>query len=550
MKEKIVKFNTGSIKSANAKHRSVLFVVLPYLERKKDATKAKTRSFMAFPYGVLSIATYLRNKAAVMPSMKIVDLNSYTSDRYAEVLEQAIESLQPDIVGISMMFDQSYKHVAAIARQAKRARPSVKVIIGGAAATTAYEEIITDQPDIDALCYSEGEAAMLSLINSENLDDAFMSDPWVTRTALASGAKPVTVYVPHLNDVINVNYDLIDMSAYSMKEAFSPFASYRNRFDVRQFFLVTSRGCPFKCVFCAEPYLHGGTVRYADVDAIIAHVRLLVDKYGMNVLTFYDDQLLMAMPRAKELFRRLAEFKLRLEAPNGVTVVFIDDEMAYLMKQAGFDTLPLAIESGSNYVLHKIIKKPIRLDRVGPVVKTLQKNDIFVQAYFVIGLPGEREEDRIETVKCIKEWGVDWSGFSMATPLRGSELYKIAMEKGYIPPNMKLGEIEGNKYILNAPEIGLVPENISRQAYVMNLDVNFVNNRHMRIGEYQVAANCFAEVVERYGNHAFGHYFLAQAYKALHADPALIAENMQKYQELIGSDPEWRSYASEFGMPT
>ena len=549
MEQKPVKFVVNEARTVGAERRSLLFIILPYLEKKKDATKGKTRSFLAFPYGVLSIATYLRSKAAIVPELKIVDLNSYTSDQYAEVLGSTIESLRPDIVGISMMFDQSYKHVAAIAQQAKQLCPSVKVIIGGAAATTAYDEIITDQPDIDALCYSEGEAAMLTLINSASLDESFSGDPWVTRASLARGAKPTTVYVAHLNDVIDVNYDLIDRTVYSMKEAFSPFASYRNESDVRQFFLVTSRGCPFKCVFCAEPSLHGKNMRYADVDAIIDHVRFLVDKYGMNVLTIYDDQLLMDMPRAKELFSRLAEFKLRLETPNGVTVVFIDDEMAFLMKQAGLDTLPLAIESGSDYVLRKIIKKPIRLERVGPVVKSLQKNDIFVQAYFVIGLPGEREEDRAETVRCIKEWGVDWSGFSMASPVRGSELYAIAKGKGYIPPNMKLGDIEGNKYMLNAPEIGLDPVKISRQAYVMNLDVNFVNNRCMRIGEYQVAANCFEEVVERYGNHAFGHYFLAQAYMALQADPALVANNMDKYQDLIRSDAEWKSYAVEFGMP-
>lgn len=549
MEEKIIKFSAVSTRIAGSRRRSVLFIILPYLERKKDATKGKTRSFLAFPYGVLSIATYLRNKAAIVPELKIIDLNSYTSDQYAEVLSQSIDSMQPDIVGISMMFDQSYKHVAAIARQAKQVCPSVKVIIGGAAATTAYDEIIADQPDVDALCYSEGEASMLTLVNSVNLDDAFLIDPWVTRASLTQGKKPTTVYVNQLNDVIDVDYELIDRAAYSMKEAFSPFASYRNESDVRQFFLVTSRGCPFKCVFCAEPSLHGGNMRYADIDNIISHVRFLVNKYGMNVLTIYDDQLLMDMPRAKELFRRLAEFKLRLETPNGVTVVFIDDEMAYLMKKAGLDTLPLAIESGSDYVLHKVIKKPIRLERVGPVVESLQKNGIFVQAYFVIGLPGEREEDRVETVRCIKKWGLDWSGFSMASPVRGSELFMIAKEKGYIPPNIKLGDIEGNKYVLNAPEIGLDPEKISRCAYVMNLDVNFVSNRSMKIGQYQVAASCFSEVVERYANHAFGHYFLAQAYKALHADLALIDENMKKYQDLVRIDPEWRSYAIEFGMP-
>lgn len=547
MQEHVISLSPS--RAASTQRRAILFVILPYLERKKDATQGKTRSFLAFPYGVLSAATYLQKKAAIAPHLKIVDLNAYTSDLYPEVLGEAIAATRPDIIGISMMFDQSYKHVAAIARQAKLALPSAKVIIGGAAATTAYDEIISDQPDIDALCYSEGEAALLELVNSESIDAALMHSPWVTRDSQARGIKPTTVYVSHLNDVIDVNYDLIDRSVYSMKEAFSPFASYRNETDVRQFFLVTSRGCPFKCVFCAEPSLHGKNMRYADVDAIIGHVRFLVEKYGMNVLTIYDDQLLMDMPRAKELFRRLAEFKLRLETPNGVTVVFIDDEMASLMKQAGLDTLPLAIESGSDHVLRRVIKKPIRLERVGPVVAALQKNDIFVQAYFVIGLPGEQEEDRVETVRCIKEWGIDWSGFSMASPVRGSELHRIAKEKGYIPPNMKLGDIEGNKYMLNAPELGLDPETISRKAYLMNLDVNFVNSRSMKTGNYQVAANCFEEVIERYGKHAFAHYFAAQAYKALNADPSLIANNLNQYHELVSTDPEWRSYANTFGMP-
>ncbi len=535
--------------AGRAPRRSLLFVILPYLEKKKDATQGKTRSFLAFPYGVLSIATYLRRRAHAVPDLRIVDLNRYSSDQYAQALDAAMAELRPDIVGISMMFDQSYKHVAAIAGQAKSFSAATRVIIGGAAATTAYEEILADQPDIDVLCYSEGEAAMLKVVNSPSLDDAFAGAPWVTRASLSRGVKPTSVYVSRLNDVIAVDYDLIDRKVYSMKEAFSPFASYRNETDVRQFFLVTSRGCPFKCVFCAEPSLHGKSMRYAEVDAIIEHVRFRVDRYGMNVLTIYDDQLLMDMRRAKELFRRLAEFKLRLETPNGVTVVFIDDEMACLMKQAGLDTLPLAIESGSDHVVRKVIRKPIRLERVGPVVKALQQNDIFVQAYFVVGLPGEREEDREQTVRCIKEWGLDWSGFSMASPVRGSELYRIATEKGYIPRNMKLGDIEGNQYILNAPEIGLEPAKISRRAYLMNLDVNFVNNRRMKIGDYRIAAGCFEEVIERYGNHAFGHYYLAQSYRALNADAVQIEENMRTYRRLVRDDPEWRSYAVEFGMP-
>ena len=216
------------------------------------------------------------------------------------------------------------------------------------------------QEFVDAICHSEGETAIKRLVESEDRWLELDNDPWITKRSISEGRKARSVYVDNLNDVVDVDYDLVDASAYSMKEAFSPFASYRNEDDVRQFFVVTSRGCPFKCVFCAEPFLHGANMRYIEIDAIINHVKHLVDKYGMNVLTFYDDQLLIDTARAKELFRRLAKFNLRLEAPNGVTLVYIDDEMARLMKEAGFDTIPLAIESGSDYVLNKIIKKPLK----------------------------------------------------------------------------------------------------------------------------------------------------------------------------------------------
>ena len=158
--------------------RSILFIILPYLEKKKDATKGKTRSFLAFPYGVLSIATYLNKKAGVLPNIKIVDLNIYTSDQYAPVLGELLEEMKPDVVGISMMFDQSYRHLSAIARQAKKVCPGTKVLIGGASATTAFNEILQDQPDLDAICYSEGEAAMLRLIDAENMDVVLSGDPW------------------------------------------------------------------------------------------------------------------------------------------------------------------------------------------------------------------------------------------------------------------------------------------------------------------------------------------------------------------------------------
>jgi anaerobic magnesium-protoporphyrin IX monomethyl ester cyclase len=524
----------------------IMFVIPPYLGDKIEAIKpTKLRSFFAFPYGVLCLASYVNRATSGAHQIKIIDLNHYSSDRGPAEFKEALDDFKPDIVGISVMFDVSYKHVAGLAAAAKAAKPEGIVILGGAAVTTAWDEILKDQPFVDALCYSEGEAALLGLLNSDDPRKELLTDPWVTRESIAEGRRPKTKHIENLNETISIDYSLVNTDDYGMIEAFSPFRKAKDD-EVKQFFIVTSRGCPFKCVFCAEPTLHGGSMRYASLEVIEEHVKYLVDSYGMNVLTIYDDQLLLNHKRAKEFFRILAKYDLRVETPNGLTVAYIDEEMAALMKAAGMDTVQLAIESGTEYMLRHVIKKPLRLSKVAPVVKSLHENGLFVQGFFVMGIPGEREQDRIDTAQFIKDVGLDWASFSLASPIRGTELYDTCVKNKYIPDNMKIGEYELGTYIIRAP--GLSPETLPQISYRMNLDVNFVNNRRMRMGDYRVAARCFEDVIERYREHAFAHYFLAKAYEKIGGNEMKVNENLELYKSIIAKNAVWRSHADHFGL--
>ncbi len=524
----------------------VLFVIPPYLGDKIEAIRpGKLRSFFAFPYGVLCLATYIKKATAGAHDIKIIDLNRYGVAEGLTKFTETLGDFEPDIVGISVMFDVSYKYVEKLAAASKAANPQAKVLLGGAAVTTAWNIILDDQPSVDALCYSEGELALVKLLDADDLEKELLADPWVTRQSMAEKRKPKTITMENLNDVIAIDYSLVDTGEYGMIEAFSPFRKAKDE-DVKQFFIVTSRGCPFKCVFCAEPTLHGGSMRYSSLDVIEDHVKDLVENYGMNVLTIYDDQLLLNHKRAKEFFRILSKYNLRVETPNGLTAAYIDDEMAALMKAAGMDTVQLAIESGTEHMLRNVIKKPLRLSKVAPVVELLHKNGLFVQGFFVMGIPGEREQDRVETAQFIKDVGLDWGSFSLASPIRGSELYDICVKNKYIPDDMKIGEYELGTYIIRAP--GLDPESLPQISYRMNLDVNFVNNRRMRIGDYEVAARCFEDVIERYREHAFAHYFLAKAYELIGNNAAKVADNMARYEAILARHADWRGHADHFGL--
>src|SRR6188508_849549 len=480
--------------------RKIIFVVPPYLGDKVEAIRpTKLRSFFAFPYGVLCLASYINRATSGVHEIKIIDLNRYGIEQGLMQFKDLLNSFQPDIVGISVMFDVSYKYVAGLATAARTANPEAMVVLGGAAVTTAWDDILHEQPSVDALCYSEGEIALSSLLNSDDPKKELLRDPWVTRQSIAEGKKPKTKHIEDLNEVIPIDYGLINANDYGMIEAFSPFRKSKDE-DVKQFFIVTSRGCPFKCVFCAEPTLHGGSMRYASLEVIEDHIKYLIDTCGMNVLTIYDDQLLLNHKRAKEFFRILSKYDLRVETPNGLTVAYIDEEMAALMKAAGMDTVQLAIESGTEYMLRNVIKNV----------------------------------------------GLDWASFSLASPIRGTELYDICIKNKYIPEKMKIGEYELGTYIIRAP--GLSPETLPTISYRMNLDVNFVNNRRMRMGDFQTAARCFEDVIERYREHAFAHYFLAQAYEKIGGNESKVGENLARYEAIVANNETWRSHADYFGL--
>jgi anaerobic magnesium-protoporphyrin IX monomethyl ester cyclase len=530
--------SSQSTKAPGGTGRSVLLVVLPSNlgAPQLDASKKAHRTYLAFPYGVLTIASYLKRFAAALGQVEILDLN-LPNDEAPEVrLARKLAAMTPDIVGFSMSYDVSYPWLRSMAAAVRRHDPNICIVAGGAAITTAYAEVIADC-ELDACCYSEGEVALRELVDADDVAAALMRDPWVTKTKL----KTSPAY-DDLDRIIDVDYSLVDVPAYSMKEAFSPFTKFSA--SSKQFFIVTSRGCPFKCVFCAEPSFHGANMRYVSVARAVAHVASLKDRYGLSVLTIYDDQILMNKARAKEFFAKLAPLNIRVEMPNGVTLSYIDDEMAALMKAAGVDTLFLAIEHGSKRVLKDVIRKPIAYGRIKPTIELLQAASIYCQGFFVIGLPGETRAERQETRDAILDWGLDWASFNYATPLRGSELFRQCKANGWIEEKyLPIGAIDMTKYVIRAP--GIDPAEIESFVFNVNLDVNFVHNHSMRVGNFEVARRAFKEVVERHPGQAFAHYFLARCDDVLAGDGSA---SYRRYQQIVAESSAWREAAQRFGL--
>jgi len=125
--------------------------------------------------------------------------------------------------------------------------------------------------------------------------------------------------------------------------------------------------------------------------------------------------------------------------------------------------------------------------------------------------------------------------------------HNICIDNGYISKDLKIGEIENHRYIINDPP-DLIPEDITKKTYLMNLDVNFVNNRRMKIGDYRTAANCFQEVIKGYSNHAFAYHYLGKCQEAMKEDQKIIDENINRFYDIIDNDRTWKDYTEYFDL--
>src|SRR5262249_1198527 len=147
----------------------------------------------AFPYGVLTLASYARRFANYLRAVEVLDLNLPSTDSPSVTLQRKLLRMRPDLVGMSMSYDVSYPWLKSLAKSVKEFDQSICLVAGGPAITTAYAEILMDCEHLDAACYSEGEVGLKNLIESDDVKAAISADPWVTRAKLERkvGTSPV-----------------------------------------------------------------------------------------------------------------------------------------------------------------------------------------------------------------------------------------------------------------------------------------------------------------------------------------------------------------------
>ena len=535
--------------------KKVLFIIPPYFNADDYLNKSRAAVLPSFtiPYGILSMQSYLNARCKSPVKMQLLDLNvtlqklvedkfegDYTAV-FGEEIKRRLRAFNPQFVGVSALFNSSNRYIQVVVKVCKDFDQNIITLAGGGLPSAAYKLMLEGCPQLDAICKGEGELPMRELLDADDPWQTIRAHKsWIAREQLAENKIPQHTFIENLDDIPPFDFKSINLDFYNNRSIDKQHAGRPKR----EMAIHTSRGCPFLCVFCSNPSLHGRDVRTMSIERVITDVRRMKEEFGMTVLLLEDDHFFNDRDRAKEILRQLTALDIRVEFPNGVAVYAIDEEVAELFSKAGVSAVALAVESGSDHVLNNIIRKPLKKRLIRPAVEALRKFDVRSHVFIVIGLPGEQDEHRQETMKMLLDCGFDWVHVYLAMPIFGSRLYDICVEEGYID-NPQSQDFVATKSVIRAP--GVDPVKLEAFAYEMQLRVNFVENHNMKIGRYDVPVDYLKNVVNKYPDHAFGHYFLATCYRAT-GNEMLAEEHHVMFLDICDRDDWWRTMADKYSV--
>ena len=285
-----------------------------------------------------------------------------------------------------------------------------KILVGGPHTSVALETI----PDfVDYIVQGEGEKAILDIVEGkvlsrvirypriENLDDLPM---------------------PAWDYFVNLHYDF-------GTEWFN---------DKPVFVMNTSRGCPFRCSFCSVGSIWGKRYTYFDAERIVNDIEYLIKSYGAKGIYFREDNFTFRKERVIKFCNILLEKNIRIKWACESRVDTLDKEIIKLMAKAGCKGVYFGVESGSQRELD-FLKKGITIEQIEKVFGWCKKADIKTYASFIVGVPTETEQERVETVCFAQKLKPTTYSINVFVGVPKSELYEYTIKNNLNVYNDEVG---------------------------------------------------------------------------------------------------------------
>jgi radical SAM superfamily enzyme YgiQ (UPF0313 family) len=405
----------------------ILFVNPPYYQLVYGNAKQKAGVSAGYvPIGLSSLAAYARLEGH---QVAICDLN--ISEQPDEELREQLTDFQPDVVAVTAV-TSTIMAAARVAEASRQTRPEAKIIVGGPHPTAMPRETL-EMGCFDALCVGEGEYVLCQWLAAMNAEVAGL---WHYENGTAIPPGEANPGIADLDALPFPAYDLLNVPRYN----FADVNCRKNPTGLME----TSRGCYGNCVYCNK-LVHGHKLRFKSAQRVVDEMEYLLD-LGFNEIGLMDDCFTADMNRVMEICQEIIKRGLKFPwtPAGGLRVDRVKPEMFKLMKKAGCYRTPFGVETGSARILERIDKR-ITHEQALEAVRTAKAAGLETFGFFMLGLPGETEEDLKKTIDFAIKLNPHYVKFPFTMPLPGTRLYDELEAAGRIKSH------DWEKYVFATP---------------------------------------------------------------------------------------------------
>ena len=406
-------------------------------------------------------------------NLEQIDETKYRVGLTNKEIADRIRKLSPDIVGINVPFSGWSKGAFEVAETVKNIDKDIVTFFDGLHATARPYECLSD-PNVDYIVRGEGEETISELVDT--LEQGRPEQLEIVKGIgfLKNGNPVITSPRPLIEDLDSLPLParhLLPMELYFEAVKENPIRGViRKRWAI----MITSRGCPHECIFCSNHIVMGRKWRPRSPEKVVDEIEHLVEKYKIEQIDFYDDNMTLKKNRVIEICDLIKERNLDIEwyVPTGVRADTLDEELLTKMKLSGCRGLRIAPESGVQRVVNDVIKKRQNLKAVENAVVLTNKLGIKLGIFFVLGLIGETKEDMKETINFaykLRKLGAKNFHFSIAMPLYGTELYEQAKNGGFLKAGFSDEALAATEPLIETAEF--TPDDVRE----LCLEANLVN---------------------------------------------------------------------------
>jgi anaerobic magnesium-protoporphyrin IX monomethyl ester cyclase len=385
--------------------------------------RARTGNTPDPPLGLLILAACLKERGH---QVQVLDPGPEATGVESQVIQ-----FQPDLIGFSMLTTQALRTLE-LQSQIRAALKNVRTCAGGIH-PTALPEWTLRTFGFDFVVIGEGEVTFPEAVDALSSGRDLSKIDGLAR--LVDGEikyAPARALITNLDSIPIPDREIIDFTRY-----LRPPGNIRGKFLKRATSIITSRGCPFGCIFCSSHALFGREVRRRSIPNVMHEIEHLIKIYKIDGLWFLDDTLVESKEWLLELCNGLKATGLVWGCQAHVKRA--DEEIFKRMKESGCQQLEFGVESGSKRML-KRLRKGSDPDEIRRAFRICSKLGLRTLANFMIGIPDETEDDAMASLALAKEIKPDHVVVTFTTPLPGSDLYEEACRKNWTPPNPEFSE--------------------------------------------------------------------------------------------------------------